>query len=361
MFAKDRLMLLAVFSLVFVSGCLGFGGPRGPAGPTMLGVVETDFSPDLADVQGGDSVILTLEVENNGGSEARDVVAFLYNIPLGTSSESFRLVSGQNPKLLASSLAGPDEKAKLRGEVEVADWGLRAPDLPEGTTIDYDPKARILYRYKTAATSTVSVLTTAEHRRLRERNEPIPGQTETLVTKGPLTVTIDAGAPVIIRDDTSRMRLVVRAEVAQTGSVFDPDYTDYITNGSVPTERLDKARVRVFAPGVTASPEECQQLTNDVTMTFRGGTEMSFSCELKPSSFVGRSDIPVRVEITYNFLKDATTRISVTGTRRAPPTGGGVSGQCSEQTGTACPAGQTNVGCEHLIPSPGKVWCRPTG
>ncbi|MBI4017636.1 MAG: hypothetical protein HY366_01675 [Candidatus Aenigmarchaeota archaeon] len=333
----NKFILASIFSVLLVSGCVGGGGSK-TTGPNDFGVVIKSFSPDIQELESKDRFTLSMQLENNGGSDAKDVAAFLFGIPIGTGSDAFAIVSGLNPQTVAVTLRAPDESAKLPGDIADASWDLRAPDLPEGISLPYEARARLMYRYKTAATTTVSALTTAENRRLRERNEPIPSQTETVVSKGPLGVTITASAPVIIRDDTDRLRLRVNAEIIQSGSIFDPDYGGYkqggANPGSVPQDNLDKIRVRLFAPDVTATNEECALLNADTTLSLRGGTSLSFSCELKPSAFVGRKDIPVRVELTYNFLTDASTTINVIGTRQSAPTGGTGTGSTGTPSGS---------------------------
>ena len=285
-------------------------------------------------MESSDRFTLSLDVENTGGSEAADVVAFLHGIPIGTGDDSFKLTSGANPRTLTVSLSPPDERSNLRGDIESTDWDMRAPDLPEGITQPYEARARLLYRYKTTASTTVTALTSDEHRRLRERGDTIPSQTDTIVTKGPLVATIDARAPVVIEDDTDRIRLIVNIEVLQSGSVFNPDYGGYKTDGGVPEEELDKVRVRLFAPGVSATDEECAPLNEDTLVTLRRGTSTSLSCELKTASFIGRKDIAVRTELTYNFLTDVTTTLTVAGSKRSAPTGGTRTGGESGSAGT---------------------------
>lgn len=316
----NKKTMLTLFSLVLVSGCIGGGG--GAAGPSTFGVIATAFETDVVELESGDRFTLFLEVENTGGSEAKDVIAFLHGIPIGTGSDSFRKISGNNPVTLASTLTPPEEVSGLRGDIANVEWDLQAPDLPEGISLPYEPRARIMYRYKTVATSTVTALTSDEHRRLRERGEPIPTQTDTIISKGPVAVTIDARAPVVIRDDTDRVRVIVNVELLQTGSIFNPDFGGYKTDGKVPQAELDRIRVRIFAPDVSATDEECDVLNRDVLKSLRAGTSTSFSCELKPGSFVGRKDIPIRAELTYNFLTDTTTQIAVVGSRTTSPTGG---------------------------------------
>ncbi|QQG40104.1 MAG: hypothetical protein HYS81_01705 [Candidatus Aenigmatarchaeota archaeon] len=308
-------VLLSILLVVALSGCLGGGQATALSNE---GVVIKAFEADLTALDGGDAFSLFLDAENVGGAEASNVYALLYGIPMTTSSgstDSFEIETGEDkPVKLSDSLFAPDSTANLRGDVASKTWDLTAPELPTGVTQPYNPRVRLFYKYSTIATSTVTALTSSEHRRLRERSDAIPDQTQTIVSGGPIGVTINARAPVVIDDfATDRIRLIINVEVLQNGNAFSPGATDFKDKGTVGESELDKVEIKITAPGTDAATGECQAVKDKDTLTLRAGTSATYSCALKTDSFVGRKDIPVRVSLTYHFMTDTSTTITVAG------------------------------------------------
>ena len=305
---KKILILMFVGLVIFSSGCVNLPWGKTSA-PTTYGVVVNSFEPDFSEVESGDDVDLYLEIENNGGSKAEDVTAFLYN--LGDLNNGQEL--SDNPYEFGS-LEPPDESANLPGDIGTKTWTLTAPELPKGVTQVYSPRVRLFYKYHTIASTDITVLTKSEYKRLKEKNQLPEATPTTSITKGPLSITISAREPVIYESGTrEKFDVFITVGLIGQGSVFSPD-ADY-SNGEVSSDELDKIKIKIDTDGATsASTGSCDILNSFQEKTMRRGQSLTYSCELKPNTFTTRTMIPIRVTLYYGYLQDYSTSLTVRGT-----------------------------------------------
>lgn len=302
-----RLALLLPFLIL---GCINQGAPSTGGG---FGVVVTSFLSDFPDLESGDKVDLDLEVQNVGGTTADEVWALLYGIDTGVWS-----LSSTNPVKIATKFEGPEEAAGLPGSIDSAGWKLKAPNIPEGITAPSEARARIFYTYATTATATVPIITESEFKRLKGQNQALPQLTATQVSKGPVSVRIDAKSPEVLREDSDTFRVVIAINNVGGGSVFDPAAISNLKEGQeksalLPEDTEDMFKIKVQAQGVTA--EDCTALNAEQTEKLRTRTTSHYSCKLRISRKAPRVDIPITVALHYGYFIDATTPIPVTGVR----------------------------------------------
>ena len=294
---KKLLVLIAVATVLFSSGCLEGILGSSKTTSTTCGIRVNEFSPDFSELESGDKFDLYLEIENTGGSQATDVYAHLYDFD--TKKESF------------DKLDPPDEEAGIPGEIKDVTWSETAPVNPEGVVYTYTPRVRLMYHYKTIATANLPLLTKTEYKRLKERNQlNIPSIT-TEVSKGPVAVEISARAPIVIEDpSTDTVDFRINIDLLGRGTLYTPDHDN--SNFNLNDDELDKIKLNITALGIDDAVD-CDAFENQVEIDMRKGKSVVYSCELNVSAFSASKTIPVTVELDYGYFEDYSTTITVRG------------------------------------------------
>ena len=309
-----KLIILALIGVVlFSSGCVNL--PWGNQGTTTTGgygLVVNYFEPDFSNLESGDDFQIEMEVQNMGGATAEDIYTYLY----GITPSDWGLSESDLGKEIGN-LEPPDENVGLPGEIDSVKWGLTAPNIPEGITYTYTPRARVMYKYHTVATSVVTTLSRDEYSRLRQKNEVPSGQPQTTVSKGPLSVSVSARNPVILDSPEDTIRVIITVGTLGQGSVFDynkaSDCGGYEGVADINTTcGLNSLEMKIVAPGTTA--KDCGALDNYRSVDLRRGQSLTYSCELDPGDITTRKDIPITVYLRYGYMEDFSTTLTVTGT-----------------------------------------------
>jgi len=162
--------LLLVFSLVFLSGCVGQTG----GGP---GVQITSFSFSDSSTVGGSAVYLTLEVENKGGFKAGNVAAELRGLP----DSIWRIAEGRSRSL--GELCGVSSDM-TQGCYQTMTWTLTPTDLPVDQS--YEANVKVSYGYQTSYVATIRAQSLQDKRDHPNRQTGIINPKS---SAGPITMT----------------------------------------------------------------------------------------------------------------------------------------------------------------------------
>jgi hypothetical protein len=292
-------VVISLLSILFIAGCVA---PSPEARVGGYGVVINKFEPDYPDLESKEEVAITLEVQNTGGVKARDVYAYLL----------LDWVTREPKNQPIGDLTPPDEEADLPGQIRVLDWWVTTPDIPVGIPYTYEPIARVLYYYKTVASTMAPVLTDEEYQRLKREGKPIPAQTETVVSKGPLGVEIEARSYRVI-DAAGRLMIRIIVQNLLDGNTFSPAHP---TSDPEPGyEELNKINISITtSPEIAASVQaiDCQAFYGEDELVLRRGAA-TYPCELNVTGVTIRKDVPIQVELRYGYMIEATTQMTVRG------------------------------------------------
>jgi len=300
---KNSIFLVSIGLAVLIAGCTMPGGGGGTA-ITGNGLVITSFQPEFDSVRSGDSVQLLLEVQNTGQPPAKNIKAYLFGINPAQWGVASPL------KDVAAKLEGPEEEPPIPGEMDSVTWDLTAPALQEGVSNTYQPRARVFYEYSSAGSVSIPVLSESEYKMIQSRGEVMPQMSDTIVTKGPLGVKIDARTPVVIREGGSEsFRLVVTVTNIGSGNTYN--LAEHANVPTIPEEKMNQVELKITAPGAAAV--DCDAMTDWQVLDLRGGSEGVYNCELQVSGVGARMDLPVTVDLRYGYMQDAVTSIRVTG------------------------------------------------
>lgn len=312
------LIALPLLAVVLVSGCTGPGPASGP------GVIITGWEPDLSTVFSDEKVDFLIEVQNQGGSRARNVIAELTNIDLNEWG-GFGQQQLQLGNLIPSDLA-----SQTPGETQSRQFtNLRSPTLNKGTSFAYEPTVRVSYDYTTTAQKPITIVDRTELVRIQQQGQSLPSQATTY-TSGPLMVDILMGNYV---KTSGRFGLSGRSY-----DIFPVQIT--ITNnqwgagGSVTAKGFQglgggfsgfgefdyPILVKVKPPTGTSfvfsgfGDQDCSQF--QFTVDLFKGREVKITCELEVTSPPTiKSQSLIQVDLDYRFFIDRITSVTVHGTR----------------------------------------------
>jgi hypothetical protein len=209
---RTAIPLLAVLAVIFTAGCVG-QSQQVPLAGNGLVIKNLFITPPEDQIQSGETIDVTADIENLGGSTARNVVAEL----IGASWLNLNDPRVQNAVLTGQirltnwlefdddgdgrpgvTITGPDPRFNVPGQSKTVVFKVPAPLLSEGQRASFDLKIRVTYDYETSALVSVPGYS-------RERYN-------TLIQQGKLTA--PAGVPLVVQQSSN---------VPVTVSITGPD------------------------------------------------------------------------------------------------------------------------------------------
>lgn len=177
--------------IILAAGCIGTTRPVKVSASDGLQI--NDFSADINDVYSGEQVRLNLEVENIGGTTARNVKTTLFGSvdiwnpqPMPDSSNS----------LLAEQMKPPVIGSNTPGEFTRRIWTVTAPYLPEGLSESYSIGVRAGYDYTTTSVTPLDIITYDQFDLLRKQGGFAQTATFSQNSNAPIKIQLDALSPV---------------------------------------------------------------------------------------------------------------------------------------------------------------------
>ncbi|MBI4170822.1 MAG: hypothetical protein HY514_03945, partial [Candidatus Aenigmarchaeota archaeon] len=282
----NKYILLSIALLVAVAGCIG---TRPATQNPLRGVTISTFTATDSQVRSGEFVLFDLEVENIGGTTARNVQADLFGVE-GQWKDTFgNLVQDTQTKQL-STLKPPLPERNIAGDLKLVQWQLQTPTIPQGISPNLQVEARVTYDYNTSGHLLVGAMSEDEFRRRQINNQP-PGFTaESVNSQGPIHLEIN---------EKFKRPLIVDTTTSETTSVH-PFRFEFVNVGDgFPITPEDDGRIRgaggklsgtieVFGPGV--SFDDCLgqrsgtrvDLDNaEITVRLRETNRVPVACSIK--------------------------------------------------------------------------------
>ena len=295
---KRLLILLFLMVITVISGCVGQSG--GGGGP---GVIITDFSVDYSPITAGETVGLSLEVQNQGEHETTvDIVEYFgvsgWGLPT-TTSKSW-------------NLAAADPTTGFEGGTQAESITITAPSGIASKT-SFDLGVRVEYPYVTHFTATMRVVEQDYLRTIskseRERMIESGGIRQSDSTIAPLSVSTASGSHFIAGPDKS---VIIPFRVTNAGPGFPYTGTDAETAAAATPSTLYQVTV-VDLDG--ADNLNCGGVG---TITLSRGKNGGFGCTLTiPETVNNFADYTFSVGLSYRYYVDGSASITV-----EPPYGG---------------------------------------
>ena len=147
------ILVLALLGVLVVSGCVG---QRAVVVDENNGLRIVDFSADPVAVDVNEPVTFTIQVENVGYVDATDI-----NVSLGGIENSWRVTTGALVRDVNDfskrfgKMFPPNPQYNQPGDLRVATWLFKTPELPPGLDVERRVDANVLFNYKTTGSLTV--------------------------------------------------------------------------------------------------------------------------------------------------------------------------------------------------------------
>lgn len=297
----SALVLLVIIAIA--SGCVDGGTDSGVEISQTSGVNIESFTASPTEIYSGQPSTLELRLKNNGGQEARDVEAKLYNIPL-EDDRSWNIASGEQT-LEFNNLrpANPDTETPSREVSQV--WTLEAPEIDSNQRIPYTVNTRIFYKYSTEGVTDIKVMTGQE---FRESNDETSRPTLDN-SGGPIQLEVRTRSPVVFYDDSESMQtnfcVIVSNEGSGTPFLSSADYSEA-------TESKNQRKVKL---NIQASGNQISFGQNEKTVEIigkEGQTCFTMNAEGISGSEIQKT-VPVTLEADYGYYLDSGESLTVRG------------------------------------------------
>jgi hypothetical protein len=309
-------ILLAL--VLAVSGCVG---QKPVTVAPNDGLVITNFDADQTTVDEGESVSFTLDIENQGGTDATSIIAELSGIEGQWRNLDGTLVVDTMPKE-KNLLKPPEPESNLPGDFKTFTWRLKTPEVPQLTYTLPPVIAKVIYNYKTTGSIQIHALSKTFYKtEFLAKNKPLTSTMTVQNTNAPVKIELTDKTNAIIVDDASDADEIqtfpVRFLLKNVGSGFP------ITEG-VPGRFLGTIKLAgpfKFADclgfrdtsEVEIIPDNVDEFAKLKTRT----GEALISCDLSvPKSLWGERQeetIDMKFDLIYRYYIDRSVSIQIIG------------------------------------------------
>ena len=318
--AKNKTVLGLMILAAIVSGCTGGGGTEEDEGSSSVTVDEFSAFPNPVPAE--QNVQFRLTLVNDGGRDATNVYAKLFNPPFGSGGQAFSTSSGGDPSSSDRTLEyeelqiGTDQTPAVP-QTDQADF--QSPSLSPNREIGYSFKSYIAFNYSTVGTAEVEIMGEDKY-----RDEGSPQTSAGLEnSRAPVQMEIRTPTPIPIYDDsggevTKQLCVIVRNQ--GSGVPFKPS--------AVPTGTSDSEFNLTDIQGAENSVNITLNDIGDVEFNSTDGGGNTRSIEIHDGKGVGcynmnidtstgtlQRTLPVRVDANYGYRKISTANVRVEGRR----------------------------------------------
>jgi hypothetical protein len=268
------------------------------------GITITDFSFDFNEIYGGESVGLTLILENLGGSDGTFQSWQLFGPDFGTGDMQWELTSGSaEAKDLNIALSAPNPELDIPGGMETILWTVKAPS---GLTVETPANFNIrsTYQYQTTFAGVLTVMSNTYLRTLT------PEDRKALIQSGGLSAQCHTGGPLKLEAaagthfvDPNNQQKKIRFKVTNEGPGFP--FWGYGV-GSNYDDIDDTTIYRIHI-----KPTSGTVLCEDQVKTLSRGETGTFDCYFTAETPKAKTDYNFQVDIDYSYWQDSASAIRV--------------------------------------------------
>ncbi|MBI4014981.1 MAG: hypothetical protein HY365_03425 [Candidatus Aenigmarchaeota archaeon] len=313
----DGKFALSMALLLLVAGCVSTQRPVKVSASDGLQINE--FSADINDVFGKETVMLSLEVENVGGTISKFVSAKLFGGNSGWSGNDATAIKPLGAGT-DNSLIPPLVETNKAGGFNRKLWSITAPDLPQGLTQNFDIGIRVRYDYTTTSVTPIDVISFDQFDQMRKKGTFEQGATATQNSNAPVKISLEAGSPITQQAAGASISETVILSFANVGSGVA--FRDTATADDFPTQNsLGKVHFVITASKGT-NTLQCDtgdgKLVSDGEVTLRRGFDtVKLPCTLTLdkndlTAGVPKDTITATVTADYSYAIDSTASIKVT-------------------------------------------------
>jgi hypothetical protein len=311
---KKYALILPLLLVVIVSGCVSQGTVN--TDPNR-GITINSFTASPSETKAGRDVLFDLELENIGGTTARNIIAELYGVEGQWRDSSGDLIDSTLPEEV-SQLNPPDTDTDTMGGFRTIFWDLTTPNVPQGISPEYTVQALVTYDYNTSGRLDIVSVSSEEMERKTVLGESVVSPFTVINSAGPIKITVPERykTPIIVdTEDEQDQTFPLRIELINVGDGWP--VTDDVS-GNI------KGTIDLYGPGVEFS--DCLGVTSgttvdlgnaDIITRFRDSGSVPIGCEIKIDKDVWGNRAEDRISLIFNifyryYVKE-TTNVRITG------------------------------------------------
>ena len=318
---KNKTVLGLMVLAAIVSGCTG-GGGGGEEDEGSSSITIDEFSAFPNPVPSEQNVQFRLTLRNDGGNDASNVYARLFNPPFGSGSQSFSTSSGGDPSAEDRTLdygelqIGTDQTPAVAQTDQVS---FQSPSLSADRENDYSFKSYLAYNYSTTGTAEIEIMGEDKY---RDEGSP-QGSAGVENSRAPVQIEIRTPTPIPIYDDSgSSVEKQFCAIVRNQGSGVPFSPSKVPTGTSSSDFNLTKIQGAENSVNVTVND------IGDVRFNSTGKGNNTRAIEIHDGKGVGCFDmriptsgatlqrtLPIRIDANYGYRKIGTANLRVEGRR----------------------------------------------
>ncbi len=321
---KKSLIILLI-AVVLVSGCTD---QRPVNSSESRGVTINAFDASPVKAFNGEQILFDLEVENIGGTTARNVQADLFGVEGQWRDSMGNLVDSTLTTWGAITLKPPFAERNIPGDLRIAQWQLTTPDIPQGVTVNLPIEARVTYDYNTSGHLGIKMISQDEFRRKQLLGQDVSNPFEIVNSNGPLKLSIP---------DRYRNAMVIDTTSSETSEVLPFRIQIDNVGDGFPITPEDDGRIRgaggrlqgtidLFGPGVQF--EDCLGITGGTHIDLddanilvrlreigRGSVPIACNVRVDKTSWANRAEDTMQFifNIRYRYYVSQSVSVLVTG------------------------------------------------
>lgn len=309
--SKTALALIAV--TVIIAGCSDTGTNDSA---TTAGLTINNFSAVPSTTFAGQSAQVLLNVRNDGGIDARNTVARLYQAPIGTGSGSWSIQGDEGQSAYIGRIRAADPQNEIPAQERRQTWSLTAPSL-EAQSIDYNFQTRVYYDYSTQATTEIQLVQEEEFL----QGDYTPSRPSTDNTNAPIQLEVSTRSPVryFEGDSEPSSDLCVTVRNQGQGTPFDPSVFDDVgpdnPNIDLSSSQRDEVTVTVSDSAGVDFGGDSEETSTTVSLTGSRGNHCFDMTLPSSSSFSITQTVPLTITSDYGYYTDDSTVVTVQPTR----------------------------------------------
>lgn len=318
---KLPLSILAIAVVILIAGCTSNVAVNQNAG---IGI--NLFSSTPTQVLSGDTVLFETEIQNIGGTTARNTEVELFGVQGTWRDRDGQILDTTLPQSFGI-LQPPIPERSLPGGTRMNQWELMTPVVPQGVTVSVPVEIRVFYDYNTSGYMQISAISEDEFQ--RQRIQGISPVLPIVVNSaGPLQLNIptaDQYQYIVIATTSGQDEFIYpfRIVFMNAGSGFpvtdERDGRDHIGGGGRIT-----GTINLYGPGVefadclgADSGTEIDLDSTDIVPRIREDQTADIACNIKfdLNEWGERPTDTVTLvfNIFYTYYESARTEVSVIG------------------------------------------------
>ena len=212
-------VILLLAAVVLASGCTN---NRAVNTSDSRGITINSFSASPVKANTGELVLFDLEIENIGGTTARNVQANLYGVEGQWKDITGNVIDSTLTKWGDLTMTPPLPDKNIPGAFRIAQWQIMTPDIPQGITTGIPVEARVTYDYNTSGFLQVKLISQDEWRRKQLISEQVTDPFAISNSAGPLKMSIDQRfqKPIVVDVSSSDLTYPFRIQIDNVGDGF---------------------------------------------------------------------------------------------------------------------------------------------